>query len=221
MLQFHDNMLPVQWIIPTRVKHGCAACAEKLEAFITAAGDHWHCSRNWQVYSRASNFQKVGQHTGGKWLIHGTQRRKDNQSRSLELPCKISYMGTKIWQTIATCAVQYSKRISRGGNIPRGVWLRKQFIKHIYWHWHRCQSFKPMGWNINMCKSCLLIIEAEFLLLFTINLMMSMSLVNDNCVPYQRRCWSFSQKCQFNVIIYEYCATTLQINKSLLKVTIN
>ena len=25
------------------------------------------------------NFQKVDQHAGGKWLIHGTKRRKDNQ----------------------------------------------------------------------------------------------------------------------------------------------
>ena len=25
------------------------------------------------------DFQKVDQHTGGKWLIHGTIRRKDNQ----------------------------------------------------------------------------------------------------------------------------------------------
>ena len=36
------------------------------------------------------DFQKVDQHTGGKWLIHGTKRRKDNQLQSLELPCKIS-----------------------------------------------------------------------------------------------------------------------------------
>ena len=36
--------------------------------------------------------EKVDQHTGGKWLIHGTQNRKDNQSQTLELPCKISYM---------------------------------------------------------------------------------------------------------------------------------
>ena len=34
------------------------------------------------------DFQKVGQHTGGKWLIHGTKHCKDNQS--LELPCRIS-----------------------------------------------------------------------------------------------------------------------------------
>ena len=30
------------------------------------------------------------QHTGGKWLIHGTNHHKDNQLQSLELPCKIS-----------------------------------------------------------------------------------------------------------------------------------
>ena len=34
--------------------------------------------------------KKVDQHTGGKWLIHGTKRRKDNQLQSLELPCRIS-----------------------------------------------------------------------------------------------------------------------------------
>ena len=25
------------------------------------------------------DLQKLDQHTGGKWLIHGTKRRKDNQ----------------------------------------------------------------------------------------------------------------------------------------------
>ena len=34
--------------------------------------------------------QKVDQHTGGKWLIHGTKCRKDNQLQSLELPCRLS-----------------------------------------------------------------------------------------------------------------------------------
>ena len=28
----------------------------------------------------------MDQHTGGKWLIHGTKHRKDNQLQSLELP---------------------------------------------------------------------------------------------------------------------------------------
>ena len=36
------------------------------------------------------DFENVDQHTGGKWLIHGTIRRKDNQLQSLELPCRIS-----------------------------------------------------------------------------------------------------------------------------------
>ena len=32
------------------------------------------------------DLQKVNQHTGGKWLIHGTKRHKDSQLQSLELP---------------------------------------------------------------------------------------------------------------------------------------
>ena len=34
------------------------------------------------------DFQKVDQHAGGKWLIHGTKRRKDNQLQSLKLPAE-------------------------------------------------------------------------------------------------------------------------------------
>ena len=33
------------------------------------------------------DFQNVDQHAGGKWLINGTKRRKDNQLQSLDLPC--------------------------------------------------------------------------------------------------------------------------------------
>ena len=29
------------------------------------------------------DFRKVDQHAGGKWLIHDTKRRKDNQLQSL------------------------------------------------------------------------------------------------------------------------------------------
>ena len=36
------------------------------------------------------DFQNVDQLSGGKWSIHGTKRRKDNQLQSLELPCRIS-----------------------------------------------------------------------------------------------------------------------------------
>ena len=36
------------------------------------------------------DFQKVDQHAGGKWLIHDTKRRKDNQLQGrLKLPCRI------------------------------------------------------------------------------------------------------------------------------------
>ena len=37
---------------------------------------------------------KVDQHAGGKWLIHGTKRRKDNQLQSLKLPCRISKLSS-------------------------------------------------------------------------------------------------------------------------------
>ena len=40
------------------------------------------------------DFQKVDQHAGGKWLIHDTKRRKDNQLQSLELPCRISKLSS-------------------------------------------------------------------------------------------------------------------------------
>ena len=45
---------------------------------------------NLQTYYFKLDSQKVDQHTGGKWLIHGTKHRKDNQLQSLELPCRIS-----------------------------------------------------------------------------------------------------------------------------------
>ena len=32
----------------------------------------------------------MDQHTGSKWLIHATKRRKDNESQNLDLPCRIS-----------------------------------------------------------------------------------------------------------------------------------
>ena len=45
---------------------------------------------NLQTYCHFKlDFQKVDQHTVGKWSIHGTKRRKDNQLGSLELPCRI------------------------------------------------------------------------------------------------------------------------------------
>ena len=54
---------------------------KKLFSFISNLQTYYHFKLD---------FQKVDQHTGGKWLIHGTKRRKDNQLQSQELPCRIS-----------------------------------------------------------------------------------------------------------------------------------
>ena len=40
------------------------------------------------------DFQKVDQHAGGKWLIHDTKCRKDNQLQSLKLSCRISKLNS-------------------------------------------------------------------------------------------------------------------------------
>ena len=40
------------------------------------------------------DFQKVDQHAGGKWLIHDTKRRTDDQLQSLKLPCRISKLSS-------------------------------------------------------------------------------------------------------------------------------
>ena len=43
-------------------------------------------------YHFKPDFQKVDQHTGGKWLMHGTKRRKDITDMATALPwiCKFS-----------------------------------------------------------------------------------------------------------------------------------
>ena len=60
----------------------------------------WNNQKQQKKFSLMSNlqtyyhfkldFQKVDQHTAGKWLIHGTKRHKDNWLQSLQLPCGIS-----------------------------------------------------------------------------------------------------------------------------------
>ena len=39
----------------------------------------------------------MDQHAGGKWLIHDTKRRKDNQLQSLKLPFRISKLSSQMW----------------------------------------------------------------------------------------------------------------------------
>ena len=45
-------------------------------------------SKSQTHYHFKLDFQKVDQHTAGKWLIHGTKQRKDNTWQSLELPAE-------------------------------------------------------------------------------------------------------------------------------------
>ena len=42
------------------------------------------------LLSFQTRFPKVGQQTGGKWLIPGTTQRKDNQLQNKEPPCRIA-----------------------------------------------------------------------------------------------------------------------------------
>ena len=60
------------------------------------------------------DFRKVGQHAGGKWLIHDTKRRKDNQLQSLKLPCRISKLSSKMWHKVVRSTVLnpiFSKKV--------------------------------------------------------------------------------------------------------------
>ena len=41
-----------------------------------------HCVKFTYPLSFQTRIPKVDQHTGGKWLIHGTKHRKDNQLQS-------------------------------------------------------------------------------------------------------------------------------------------
>ena len=52
---------------------------EKLFSIISNFQHHYHFKLD---------YQKVDQHTGGKWLIHST--KQDNPLQSLEHPCRIS-----------------------------------------------------------------------------------------------------------------------------------
>ena len=46
------------------------------------------------------DFQKVNQHIGGRWLIHGTKRRKDNQLESKAWNSPVEYPSRECKQDI-------------------------------------------------------------------------------------------------------------------------
>ena len=61
------------------------------------------------------DFRKVDQHAGGKWLIHDTKRRKDNQLQSPKLPCRISKLSSKMWHK----GVRIESNILKEGKIEQ------------------------------------------------------------------------------------------------------
>ena len=51
--------------------------------------------------------QKVDQHTGGKWLIHGSKYCKDNQLQSLNLPVKYPCRESKHDVQVEKCQIWF------------------------------------------------------------------------------------------------------------------
>ena len=74
------------------------------------------------------DFQKLHQHTWGKWLIHGTKHHKDNQ-KAWTPPAKYisretSHKGVR--RQHGQSKIQSSKEKSRVGNIQVGAHLQNQ-----------------------------------------------------------------------------------------------
>ena len=67
-----------------------------------------------------ANLESNDQHTGGKWLIHGTKHRKDNQFKAWNSPAEYPRWEFKY-------DTRYSDGMSRGKNIQGGVHLQNQW----------------------------------------------------------------------------------------------
>ena len=76
------------------------------------------------------DFQKVDQHAGGKWLIHDTKRRKNNQLQSLKSPaeypswvarCDIKGSVSTVLNPIFSKKVQGQKHPGRWGIVEHQI----------------------------------------------------------------------------------------------------
>ena len=74
-----------------------------------------HCVKFTYPLSFQTRIPKVDQHTGGKWLIHGTKHRKDNQLQSIY----ISPWSDHYHATLAT-GLQASNQLMTCGWHPIG-----------------------------------------------------------------------------------------------------
>ena len=75
------------------------------------------------------DLQKVDQHAGGKWLIHDTRRRKNNQLQSLKLACRILRLPLKDMIKLTNGYQQILKQITDGLHISG--WLL-YFVHNSY-----------------------------------------------------------------------------------------
>ena len=96
-----------------------------------------HCVKFTYPLSFQTRIPKVDQHTGGKWLIHGTKHRKDNQLQSLATimfldlisevtPCVTKETHTKICSTWKVNAVVNIFQLFN--NVNHRVYWKKMYI---------------------------------------------------------------------------------------------
>ena len=142
------------------------------------------------------DFRKVDQHAGGKWLIHDTKRRKDNQLQSLKLPCRISKLSSKMWHKGVRSTVLnpiFSKKV-QGQKLP-GRWRN---ICNIHWFSHEDEFTRDASATNNKheCETCIYIIsfmypKTHLVLMIKLILITSMHMkMNGLSVMRYRWAWS-------------------------------
>ena len=78
------------------------------------------------------DFQKVDQHAGGKWLIHDTKRRKDNQLQSLILEVPKMCNKANLRDLIAATDLMMNVRIE-----TNFTFLARVSLKLDIWLWQK------------------------------------------------------------------------------------
>ena len=114
------------------------------------------------------DFQKVDQHAGGKWLIHDTKRRKDNQLQSLNSPaeypswvarCEIKGSVSTVLNPIFWKKVQGQKHPGRWGIVEHQIPSIKVLFKtntksHKHKIFNRIFSKILFSWYLIQTHTC-------------------------------------------------------------------
>ena len=90
------------------------------------------------------DFQKVDQHAGGKWLIHDTKRRKDNQLQSLKRTLRGDIWIPKkdVASMDGRCCAECHKQTGEGYVIDQVLPNMFSYLASI--------QFQPTGLNIGV-----------------------------------------------------------------------